>query len=89
MGNDYWPWTMLQLIDGEIVRTKVQPYLEPPHRCGTLTHDNVDTALHGPVKGLIPETTDLNWRGELIWTDGGTAIIDGKKPESTHHKVKD
>lgn len=61
----------------------------PPPRCGTLTHDNVDTALHGAVRGSIPEITDLNWRGDVTWTTGGTAIIRGEKPESTYSGLKD
>ncbi len=65
------------------------PRTAPPSRCGILTHDNHGLAAHGAVRGLIPETTDLNWTGELTWTDGGTAIIDGEKPESTDLGLKD
>ena len=48
------------------------PRTQPPPRCGTLTHDNHDTALLRHPQGL-------NWAGELTWTEGGTAIIDGEK----------
>lgn len=59
-----------------------QPRTAPPYRCGTLTHDYPLEALSGSVRAS-------DWSGKLTWTEGGTAIIDGTKPESTYPKVKD
>ena len=77
MGKDHWG-------DIESARAhidRLRALAELPSRCGILTHDNHEMAPHGAVRGLIPETTDLNWRGDVTWTTGGTAIIEGEKPD--------
>lgn len=53
--------------------------LQPPARCGILTHDNPQLASSGHPQAL-------DWTGELTWTKGGTAIIRGEKPENGSNK---
>ena len=55
---------------------------EPPFCYSTPTHDNPPEALSGHPQAL-------NWSGELTWTAGGTAIIDGEKGESTYSGLKE
>ncbi len=42
--------------------------LAPPYRCGTLTHDNHDVALHGAVRGP-------DYKVVKVTTEGNSATI--------------
>lgn len=46
-------------------------------------------AVRGSDWTIITGNNRADWTGDVTWTPGGTAIIRGKKVESTYHGLKD
>ncbi len=76
MSDDCW------YVNSRHLPSDGKPRLWPPTPSSTIP----------PIYPLLaPERAvrASDWTGELTWTTGGTAIIRGEKPESTHQGLKD